>query len=443
MEMPRKPLREEWKELARVLHDAAESNHPHYRGLAAALSGEGNERLCAVCATKRFVQRFYFQADNVLSLRGGFPSTSSIASAVFRRDVLDKVPQAERGLFTDALGKIRDKAGRRIPETLSRDAFPPLSDKYAHDRLLEYDGDLFYPETYTAKRLQDDYGVDFDESALRQLQSAIRALRRAAADPKLEINPPPKYYAVMVMDGDHMGENLGKAQTLDEHRRISNALRDFALQHVQTIVEDQCLGRVVYAGGDDLMAFLPLEYVLDAARDLCQKFNDVSGLTLSAGIAIAHHLAPLDGVLSAAREAEKEKAKKQYGRNAVVFTVLKRSGEPLDVGARWQYGGLQTLELIKDVRDRFRGGGLSAKFAFDAEAESRAIDALGKIAHEKMLARLIKRHSPPGDDKLAGQLTALGEGLRAHLPADMPAALEVARWLLLARFLAAAQAGEE
>ncbi len=431
-DLRRSVLREEWGQLADELHQLGESNNNTYKGLAAALNGKGNERLCAICAGKRFAQRFFF--EDKLGLHGGFPSTSSIASAFFRKELMRDEMRAARQSFTRALDGI-------IPRTLAEDAFPAL----AQDDLQRYDGDLFYPDTYTAKRLVDDYGVQLNEAGLGQLRGAVQALRSAARQAQDKIRMPPTYYAVLVMDGDHMGEHLRAAETIQQHRDISDSLRDFALNQVQTIVENQDhLGRVVYAGGDDVMAFLPLDSILSAAHKLAQAFFETThGFTASAGIAIAHHLAPLDTVLAAAREVE-ERAKDKYGRNAIVFTVLKRSGEQLDVGARWQYDGLKTLKLIADMRDRFRDDRLSAKFAFDAEAEARALARVDKQTHEKMLARLIKRHAPSGDDDLAKQLAELGEGLRNQpLPKETSATLETARWLLLARFLAQAGAGEE
>jgi CRISPR-associated protein Cmr2 len=431
-EKPRWRMREEWREIAKTLHERGESNDPVYKGLSAALSGEGNERLCAICTVKRFAQRFYF--ENKLGLKGGFPSTSSIATIIFRREVMRPAMTVTRKAFTDALET------HRVPQTLSRRAFAGLDPQ---DPLQKYDGDLFYVETYSAKRMQDDYGMDFadndEHQNLRAIRSAAQVLRREAA--KAEIRLPPKYYAVLLMDGDHMGNRLGQANSLEEHRALSESLRVFSVKHVQEIVENQYLGRVVYAGGDDLMAFLPLDTILDAVRDLNRVFQETTGLTASAGIAVAHHTAPLDGVLKAAREAE-EKAKESYGRNAVVFTVLRRSGEPLEVGARWEYA--DTLALVRELRDHFLGEvngqkvELSPRFAFEAEREARALAKLGRAAHEAALARLLKRHGEGINPELAGKFADLGAGLSGHLPNY---ALETAHWMLLARFLASA--GEE
>lgn len=438
-EQPRTVLRAEWKHLAEQLSTQSEAGHPDYRGLTAALSREGNERLCVICASKRFAQRFFFEEQ--IKLQGGFPSTSSIATVVFRRDVMQTLPPSTREIFLAALSG-------EIPPTLAAGAFPALERAYPNDQLLTYDGNIFYSETYTAKRLKDDYGLELtseEDIRLQRLRQALADLRRAAADAKITL--PPKYYAVLLMDGDRMGDCLRKADSVDTHRRLSNGLRDFALKQVQAIIEDQALGRVVYAGGDDLLAFLPLEYVFDAARKLNKAFHALMpDLTLSTGIAIAHHLAPLDGVLKAARRAEEE-AKETYKRDAVVVTVLKRSGEQLDVGARWDYDSLDVLDLITKVRNAFQGQDangnkvqLSPKFAYEAEGEARALAGVPRDAYRKMLERLLNRHGQGLENpSLASQLAELRAGLSGHLRPDMPATLETARWLLLARFLASAR----
>ena len=274
-----------------------------------------------------------------------------------------------------------------------------------------------------------------------RLKAALRRLRSEAKH--ADLNPPCKYYAVLLMDGDNLGQHLRAAKTADEHRAISQHLLQFALEQVKPLIEEKALGRVVYASGDDVMAFLPLETALIAARDLREAFGQAThGFTMSAGLVIAHHLAPLDLVLEAAREAEHQ-AKSTYGKDAIVVSVLKRSGEQLDVGAGWQYGAVQPTDIATRLAALFKSGAVSPKFAFDAESEARAITGVGQDTHQKMLARLLARHSQTAKD-LPAELAQLGEGLRGQaLPAETSPILETARWLLLARFIAAALSGEE
>jgi len=116
-----------------------------------------------------------------------------------------------------------------------------------------------------------------------------------------------KYYAILVMDGDHMGKlvsgekisstwgsamhpeivermsnpgfdkkyreqwiKLFKKKRLlssDIHAAISEALGDFAIHGVSRIIREN-RGRLIYAGGDDVCAVMPTSSALKAARQI-------------------------------------------------------------------------------------------------------------------------------------------------------------------------------
>ena len=164
----RSVLRKEWAALAHALDDRNEDHDQAYQGLAAALDGEGDERLCAVCISKRFAQRFFFEAE--LGLHGGFPSTSSVATVKFREALLAPAFQAARSDFVRVMHGKNGKRGQRVPETLAVNAFPPLTQQHPGADLLKFDGDLFLPETYTRARLKDDYGLEVDDARVGETQ---------------------------------------------------------------------------------------------------------------------------------------------------------------------------------------------------------------------------------------------------------------------------------
>jgi CRISPR-associated protein Cmr2 len=299
------------------------------------------------------------------------------------------------------------------------------------------------------------------------------------------------------------------------HNSLSLALANFALECTRQVVEGAYLGRVVYAGGDDLMALLPAEYALAAARDLRALYSgqatveigpdgwrvtpdfqgDSSGFlqveetmlltmgptaTASAGVAIAHHQAPLDGVLAAAREAE-HAAKETYNRNAVCVYALKRSGEALRVGGRWHCRGRDLIGQIEDLRSLFAQDLLSSKFAYELHREARVFPRrvyeynkqteTGRWrpagppwrAWRGAIHRLVKRHWQGDREQQEAEASRLAEclafftvGLSLHRfhwepewwrrnkrepdPVDedfapQPGPVELGKWLLLARFL--------
>jgi hypothetical protein len=82
----------------------------------------------------------------------------------------------------------------------------------------------------------------------------------------------------------------------------------------------------------------------------------------SVGIAIAHFKAPLQDVVRAAQSAEKRAKRKPesggLGRKAVAITLMKRSGEIIEWGARWGGG----LELYRALSTALERDYLSSKF---------------------------------------------------------------------------------
>jgi len=195
------------------------------------------------------------------------------------------------------------------------------------------DGHLLYPE-----RLAEF----FDGDKLRQAQEALsRFLRQAFGG-----DSPGPYYALLHADGDHMGQIIAEQRTIEQHRALSRAASLFA-QKVEPIVKP-ARGSLIYAGGDDVLALLPLPNALDCARALAEAFSTQmsdfaitdpeSGKavqpTLSVGLAVVHHLEPLSEALELVRGAESY-AKSVKGKNALAVTLSKRAGSERTVGGTW------------------------------------------------------------------------------------------------------------
>ncbi len=71
---------------------------------------------------------------------------------------------------------------------------------------------------------------------------------------------------ILAADGDRMGELLDKMQALPAHQNISKALANFATGVPDIIRKHQ--GHCVYAGGDDVLALLPLHTAIECSREL-------------------------------------------------------------------------------------------------------------------------------------------------------------------------------
>lgn len=185
------------------------------------------------------------------------------------------------------------------------------------------------------KRIEGIEGHTRGVRVLDTTSAALRALERGAwcrdeDDPRGEEQPKVPYYAILIADGDKMGERIGQMETPDEHIAFSRTLADFA-GGVQSVVQRHD-GFLIYAGGDDVVALLPVVSAIACARQLAQQFHSQVGATLSAGVAIVHHKEPLGRALEYARAAERA-AKRE--RNSLAVALHTRGGVPLTVAAQW------------------------------------------------------------------------------------------------------------
>ena len=388
------------------------------------------ERLDTIGVMKRWA--FAGKGDDV---KEEFPSVSTVAARTFAKpcsqESLSEFAVAIEKYNHDAGHKYFYQAGKWLPG-------------------LPYDGDLLYRETYARNRLKASYG----ESSLPTdgVQSALECLYNRAEKQGIRPSRPSPYYAILMMDGDEMGKHISACGNEDEHGRLSERLARFA-KRVKDIVDEHDR-YLVYTGGDDVLAFFPMKTVLDGTWALIQEYRKTFDdwkqfrpdgkefpFTASAGIAIAHHLQPLEIALKAARQAE-HIAKSRYDRAAVCVSVLRRSGEPLQVGSKWEAGGRCLAEWLGSLVDDFmeappnKGSRLSSRLAHEFHQQVTTLGGIDEDMLTPLLKRLWKRHRSETNDPRTS-LDDLIEWVKAF-QADVTGgnAGELARWLLLARFLA-------
>ncbi|HID22355.1 MAG TPA: type III-B CRISPR-associated protein Cas10/Cmr2, partial [Planctomycetaceae bacterium] len=263
-----------------------------------------------------------------------------------------------------------------------------------------------------------------------------------------QIGWPPAYYAVLMLDGDHMGlwlrgeksprvrevlhpklcgyfESLaGARQPLDAprpvtpalHAAISEALANFALHFVPPIVERHG-GTLIYAGGDDVLALLPAARALACAEELNQTFRcdwkeDADGrlrllmgrrATVSAGLAVVHHKEDLRFALEQARRAEKQA--KEAGRAALVIRACRRSGEHTSVLCPWEFVG-----QVQAWSEVFGNRNASDRWAYHLRAELETLQSLPPEAMEAEIRRQVERAEPATKDALRSSSDAAPAG---------------------------------
>ena len=256
---------------------------------------------------------------------------------------------------------------------------------------------------------------------LRALPALLDEAREAGEDEGIAMTQriaalighrPETYYGLIQMDGDRMGawmagnepvfqrsfgqtwhpqvrvavkNQFGHEPSLQQymdslrppsparHAAISAVLNDFSTHVARHVVEEVFKGKLLYAGGDDVLAMvsvddlLPCMLLLRAAYSGVGEWGALPGVanlrdmalgrgyvglgssrnprllpmmgrdaTASIGAVVAHHQAPLATVLRELRKAERQ-AKKHLGggRNAFCLRVMKRGGGEVSVTSRF------------------------------------------------------------------------------------------------------------
>lgn len=348
------------------------------------------ERLCAMALVKRLayrvcremkdhpLQKMFKKADT-------FPSTTEMALHDWWQQVQKRAKSQDDQKAVNIAGELAVFKWRKDGNT------------DANKKLAQWHHAINEPEQIK-KSGSEITSIDLKDEKAKAAARAVFKLH--------PVSDFQNYYAVLMMDGDKMGklingETLGATwktvlhphlvnklsgnfdkkfknfwqQWLEKprlvspavHAAISEALGDFSLLTVPRIIEKNG-GRLLYAGGDDVSAILPVSSVLEAAKEIAAaygqpfitaqpKSHNISWpngtyqpqageklglhlgtgdkISISAGILIAHHKKPLGKVINRAHKLL-DMAKKEGGRNGFVLELDKRSGGGRLFQAKWQ-----------------------------------------------------------------------------------------------------------
>lgn len=251
---------------------------------------------------------------------------------------------------------------------LARDHAPRLLDDMARDcagfrfQRVHRDHRWVTPFPYDAQLfLPDRWGPYFEENSRSREEGEELGARRVR--PILEkLAPPQPFVACLVADGDRMGDAIAALAKKghERHRTFSRRLADFA-EAARRVVEVDHRGILVYAGGDDVLAFVCLADVLRCALKLKEIFatvmsqalggeRNVPAPTLSVGVGIGHVLESLGDLLRFGREAVH--VAKGSDRNALAVLVNKRGGSRRIWRAQWRENPVSRLEQDIDLLER-------------------------------------------------------------------------------------------
>ena len=294
-----------------------------------------------------------------------WPSTVYVAAVPWIQRVVEVTPDQARDYAT------------AVRQCAPHDAFPmqhppfPCLDAKAAGDFPKLDGNYLHREFVTSARLcqlADDSSTGVRDRLDKLLQDLYAATDRKGT----RVGQPPVFYALLLADGDHLGKlvsGLGGAV-------VSNALASFT-GSVPRIVE-QHRGVTVYAGGDDVLAMLPVPDAQSCASDAADAYRAAfagtaakNRATISVAVVFAHVRLPLRSVLDEAHRLLDAVAKDGNGRNSLAAAVLKPGGRHCQWVTSWTRpaGGetnAATLigSLVRELSDSATEAGLSGSLIY-------------------------------------------------------------------------------
>ena len=286
---------------------------------------EENELLCAIALIKRLFPHVIPELITC-QVPVNYPSTPYLAAVNWIGEVIREKPEEARSYYALA-SSLPEVKGRENP-----DLFPELQKELAkHPQARDFaalEGNCFFKAALENPNLWDRPSAPASRS---------KELRKKLVNKLKEFpEPPSPFYAMLLMDGDRLGALLQKyaAKAGD----ISSALNRFSLQVPQLIKEGN--GITVYAGGDDVLALLPLENALATAIKLRSAYLEAfSGkldqCTISGAIVYTHYNTPLTEVYLEAQHLLSDVAKEKTGRDSLAITIWKSAGKVLTWAAPW------------------------------------------------------------------------------------------------------------
>lgn len=277
-----------------------------------------DERLCAIALVKRLFPK---QAQASIGWEldtTRWPSTASVAATPWIRRACEGAPE-QADAFAAAVRRQTTRDAQISPRSNPALARLPCA-------LTGIDANYLQTTFLDDERLcpLNDNATPEDRGDLSRQLKELQSARDAMGSP---LGSASVFYALLLADGDRLGKLVGSLGP----QTVGPALAAFTTA-VPTVVERH-EGVTVYAGGDDVLAMLPVTTALACAAALANTYqrafpeNDPNAkATLSAAVVFAHVRLPLGSVLLEAHRLLDEVAKERNGRDSLATAVMKRGG---------------------------------------------------------------------------------------------------------------------
>lgn len=361
-----------------------------------------NEKLCSICFTKRMAYKVIEEdKDHILNTvfkdKKSFPSTTDLALInYFERE---GIPEHDRKIKSQLIHEQSDE------KTENRDRYFTI---------LLMDGDNM------GKLVNGETLASTWESVMHP--EIVERLKNPGFEKKYRSN----WLEIFEKHRERL-------VTPSIHAAISESLGDFSLYGVGDIVRKH-RGTLIYAGGDDVCAFLPVETSLRAAHEIQRYYTssyklmkrneppvDMAapwepvpgklsinlgkgpGISISGAILICHHKENLSHMITRAHELLDERAKKVQGKAACAIELRKRSGGSRYFVEKWSQE--KTWDSFFKIGEAIKSDGIaqiSSSLVYRLQQLIYGVNAILKEENNReMIIKFISKQlerSSVGDD---------------------------------------------
>jgi CRISPR-associated protein Cmr2 len=301
-----------------------------------------SEYLCAIA----LIKRLFPVLDNIEAVIGwkpggtqvnvkNWPSVSYLAAVPWLKKLAAGEPETTSG-YIKALEAAKLRAYMGETETrlfnLPRDTFFKLD-----GQLLHLDGISQFTSVSERRAVEDL------SKALRDVNKSIKT-------------SPSEFYAILLMDGDRIGEKVATEEAV-----VKGGLDKFAKSVVDYFSPENngnaANGVLIYAGGDDVLALLPVDSAIEAAQELRKRYNDAFGAkgsqyTLSGAIVFSQYKIPFRTALKQAHTYLDAVAKEKNGRDSLAIAVMKPGGVAADWVSTWGMS-VETMKTLSSDLEKY------------------------------------------------------------------------------------------
>lgn len=324
-----------------------------------------NERLSAVALVKRLYPKIAEAALGGRLDTSHWQSTVYLGALPWVRDVAAKNSVGARRFAEQVRTSAGDVLAEKVP-ALAGEACTHAGD------FARLDANYYHRAFLADPRLCPLGLVDegAQDSRRRALLASLEELRKAVG------SAPATHYAILLADGDKLGDMVrdlgGKV--------VGEALASFTAAAPELV--RACDGVTVYAGGDDVLAMLPVPRAIECAEALATAYSasfQGAVATLSAAVVFAHVRLPLRSALDEARRLLDDVAKEENNRDSLAVGVLKRGGLHCQWTTTWRWGDRSAVARLSEFVNALKGDD-QAEVGFSASLLYRMHATLGLLA---------------------------------------------------------------